>query len=124
MAKKRDREGRHQNALDRLGTEHPRCRTCLESDPRCLERHHLAGEAFGDDQVIECRNCHRKLSDDQCDHPDAINPNAPDFSEQLAHFLLGLGDFLALLAERLKEFGKRLLEQISPNAENMGVNHE
>lgn len=123
MPRKRDPESRKSNALDRLGTEHPCCRICGNSDWRCLELHHVAGRKYSDDLVIVCRNCHAILSDDQRDHPDKMNPNVPDFLEQLGQFLLGLGDFFALLAERLKGFGKQLLAQIS-ETENAGVCHE
>jgi hypothetical protein len=37
-----------------------------------LERHHIAGRTFGDENVPVCRNCHRKLSDLQKDHPPHI----------------------------------------------------
>lgn len=119
MPKKRDSEGRKSNALDRLGTEHPCCRACGNRDWQCLELHHLPGQKFGGDLVILCRNCHRVLSDDQKDHPEPTSKQ-PDFQDQLAHFLLGLGDFLALLARKLTEFGKQLLAQISVNFENSG----
>jgi hypothetical protein len=118
--KKRDFDGRETNALDRLGTEHPCCRSCGNRDWRCLELHHIAGRTFSDDQVIECKNCHAILSDAQNDHPNTTNFGAPDFQERLAQFLLGLGDFLALLAERLKEFGKELPARISAIPENKG----
>ena len=44
------------------------CIVCTESDPRCLELHHIAGRGFAPDCVIACRNCHAKLSDMQRDH--------------------------------------------------------
>ena len=119
MPKNRNREGRRQNALDRLGTDHPCCRECGNSDWRCLELHHLAGQKFGDDLVILCRNCHRILGDDQKDHPDS-NMRSPDFLERLGHFLVGLGDFFALLANKLREFGQQLLAQTSASGEANG----
>jgi hypothetical protein len=120
MPKKRNSEGRRQNSLDRLGTDNPCCRCCGNTDPRCLELHHLAGQNFGEDQVIECRNCHRILSDDQTDHPDPLGNEPPDLLEHLAHFLLGLGDFFALLAIKLKEFGSQLLDRLANAAETIG----
>ena len=52
----------------RLRTRNPMCLGCGESDPFCLELHHLAGQKTHDDVGIVCRNCHRKLSNEQCDH--------------------------------------------------------
>ncbi len=113
MANRRNAEGRKQNALDRLGTDNPCCRCCGNTDPRVLELHHLSGQKFGEEKVIECRNCHRILSDDQYDHPNPISGDPPDLLEHLAHFLLGLGDFFALLAIKLKEFGQQLLDHLT-----------
>ena len=44
------------------------CLICTESDPRCLERHHIAGRAYADECVTVCSNCHAKLSEMQKDH--------------------------------------------------------
>ena len=43
------RERRKQRALERLGSNNPRCVACGFDDPLALELHHLAGRAFGDD---------------------------------------------------------------------------
>jgi hypothetical protein len=104
------RETRRQKALDRLGTDHPRCRRCTEDDPFCLELHHLEGEPFGETLIVLCRNCHRKLSDLQKDHPAQIGKQ-PTADERIGHFLLGLADLFVLLAIKLKEFGEYLIEQ-------------
>jgi len=100
------RETRRQNALDRLGND-PSCVVCGETDWRALEFHHIAGRAF-DDGAVLCRNCHRKLSDDQKDHPKQL---AADLSapERIGHFLLGLADLLAMLVEKLRAFGRDLI---------------
>jgi hypothetical protein len=45
---KRRAQTRQQTALDRLGTNTPRCVECGETDWRCLEAHHLAGRAYDD----------------------------------------------------------------------------
>jgi hypothetical protein len=55
-----DRERRRQKRLRALGTNTPRCASCGEDDPRCLERHHIEGQAYGATLAIVCRNCHRK----------------------------------------------------------------
>lgn len=103
-------EERLERAYQRLGTRDPMCTTCEESDPRCLELHHIAGRKHHDDTVIQCRNCHRKLSDTQLGHP---SPSASGPDAQLiiiGRFLLGLADWFALLVERLRDFGCWLIE--------------
>jgi hypothetical protein len=42
------RECRRQRALERLGTNTPRCALCGYDDPLALELHHIAGRAYGD----------------------------------------------------------------------------
>lgn len=105
------KEARRRKAIERLGSRNARCAICGEGDPHCLELHHLAGERFGDDLVPVCRNCHRKLSDDQKDHPRPVGKE-PDPVEKIAHLLLGLADLLVLVAERLKAFGLGLIEKV------------
>ena len=41
-----NRERRKQRALERLGTNNPRCPFCGFDNPLALELHHIAGEAF------------------------------------------------------------------------------
>jgi hypothetical protein len=104
----RKREARRQTALDRLGSNNPRCTVCGETDWRCLEAHHVAGRAYNGFTSIVCRNCHRKLSDVQKDQPaKADHPPLP--SERIGHFLLGLADFFLLLAGQLRQFGGELI---------------
>lgn len=45
------------------------CPFCGEDDPRCRERHHVAGRALDPWTVDVCCNCHGKLTDMQRDHP-------------------------------------------------------
>ena len=66
-----NRERRRQRALERLGTNSPRCPFCGCDNPLALELHHVAGRAFDETEVPVCRNCHRTLSDWQKDHPAA-----------------------------------------------------
>jgi hypothetical protein len=106
-----DQEERLRRALERLCDDDPVCKLCPESDPRCLERHHIAGRQFGDAIVIVCRNCHRKLSDAQYDHPQRLNQAPPEDMERLGHFLIGLGDFFSLLAAALRDIGRYIVEQ-------------
>ena len=99
---------RLEKVYERLGTRTPKCLHCLEDDPRCLELHHVAGRKFNDETVIECRNCHRKLSDLQKDHPDQVQ-TPPHPLECIGHFLLGVADLLKLLIGNLQKFGLELI---------------
>lgn len=111
------REARKQRRLETLGTNQPRCGLCGETDWRCMELDHVAGQRHDDATVILCRNCHRKKSDDQRDHP-AFDPNADSFLDQVGHFLLGLADLLRLVIEKLTAFGQALIERPAPKAES------
>ena len=91
------KEIRKQNRLEKLGDNKPVCVICGEDNPICLERHHIV-----------CRNCHRKLSDNQKDHPKQIG-KSPTTLETIGHMLLGLAELFALLVERLREYGKFLI---------------
>jgi hypothetical protein len=106
-----DKEDRREQHCRRLRTHDPRCALCGETDPRCLEEHHLAGEKYGDELVTVCRNCHRKLSDDQLDHAPGLQSDPENRDAIIGHFLLGLCDFLSMVIERLREFGHWLIEQ-------------
>jgi hypothetical protein len=103
----RRKECRRQSRLERLGTNTPRCIMCGEDDSRCLELHHIAGRQFDDDLAIVCRNCHRRLSDAQKDHPKPQG-NEPSFEERLEHFLRGLADLFELLMKKMREFADAL----------------
>lgn len=101
-------ERRKQARLDRLGTNTPRCVRCGEDDDSCLEAHHVAGQAYDPDTMIFCRNCHRKLSDMQEDHPKRKS-EPPKREEVIAHFLLGIADIFELLIGKFREFAEWLL---------------
>lgn len=103
-------ETRRQKAFARLGTDHPICACCRETDWRCLELHHIAGKDFDQTTVIVCRNCHGKLSGEQKDHPAKLG-EPPISLERIAHFIMGLADMLVMLAGKLREFGQYLIEQ-------------
>ncbi len=103
------KEARKQKRLEVLGSNNPACVVCGEDSWQCLEQHHIAGQAYGDDLCNVCRNCHRKLSDDQNDHPKPI-ANPPTSQESIGHFLVGLADLFALIVERLREFSQFLIE--------------
>ena len=78
--KHKDTEAREQARLQRLGTNEPRCGVCGEDDSRTLEKHHIEGRAHGETLAIVCRNCHRKLSDAQLDHPTRANVVDPELN--------------------------------------------
>ncbi len=101
------RERRKQQALGRLGSNSPRCVVCGCDDPLALELHHLAGQAFGDDTVPVCRNCHRRLSDFQKDHSIGQASSSSEI-EPIRRFLLGLADLFEMLVKRLREFAVKL----------------
>jgi hypothetical protein len=102
-------ERRKQGRLDYLGTNEPRCLNCVEDDPCCLEKHHIAGRKYDDELVIVCRNCHRKLSDAQSDHPKPKG-GEPSLEERLVHFLLGVADLLEMLVVKFRDFAHHLME--------------
>jgi hypothetical protein len=104
------REARKQRRLETLGTNEPRCGACGEGDDRTLEAHHVAGRKCDPSTVIVCRNCHRKVSDDQEDHP-ALDKTADPLLQTIGHFLLGLADLLRLAIEKLRQFGHALIER-------------
>lgn len=106
------RERRKQNRLAALGSNSPRCGTCGETDWRTLELHHVAGQKYDDTLVAICRNCHRKLSDEQCDHP-AFVGDTDMMLASVGHFLLGLADMLRIIIEKLVQFGAALIVRAS-----------
>jgi hypothetical protein len=107
-------ERRKQKAMQRLGSDHPTCVLCGEDNPHCLELHHLGQTAFDDQTVPLCRNCHRKASDAQQDHLEALGAPSeselPGFLETVGHWLMGLADFFQLLVDKLRAFGQGLIE--------------
>ncbi len=115
-----ERERRRLNALDRLNDAEPRCVVCGEDDWRTLEDHHIAGRAFDSSTAILCRNCHRKVSDDQKDHLKRIS-RPPSPPERVAHFLLGLADLFALLVETMRDLARALIASVADASNNGGL---
>lgn len=106
----------------RLGTSIPACVICGENDPFCLELHEPGGRKYNDRSVIICRNCHRKLSDDQLGHfPPIWDP--PDPLERLSHALLGEADFFMRLAEK-RRADARMLNELSAKAASVPDDEE
>ncbi len=109
-------EARKQRALERLGTNDPRCCVCGEGNWECLEAHHLAGQKHIPDLTVTlCRNCHRKQSVRQ-DYFPAFDPNADPMLAAIAQFLLGLANLLRDILERLEEFGRTLITRSASEA--------
>ena len=70
----------------------------------------MAGKQYADATIIECANCHAKLSDAQKDHPPRIDHKPPTTFERVGHLLLGLADLLRLAAAKLDEVGRALIQ--------------
>ena len=104
-----DKNDRLEQQYRRLGRRDPACLTCGESDPNCLELHHIAGHKHHDDLGIVCRNCHRKLSNEQHDHADTTALRSARAHSDIGHYLLGLADFLQMIVHALRTFGKKQL---------------
>lgn len=105
-----DSETRLQRAYRRLGTSNPVCVGCGETNPHCFERHHVAGRKHHDDTALVCFNCHRKLTDQQKDHPADISGQDVTFAA-IGHYLVGLADLLVMVAKALADFGAWLIGQ-------------
>src|SRR6516164_349265 len=109
-----DKEDRLEQHYRRLGTRDPRCVICGESYPPSLEKHHIAGRGYHTDTVIVCRNCHRKVSDDQFDHVPRGRKPPKDQLTVIGLFLLGLCALLLLVVQRMREFGDWLIYEAPP----------
>jgi hypothetical protein len=106
---KPDAEDRLEQRYRKLGTRTPSCVCCGYDDPLALELHHIAGQKHHDDLSIVCRNCHRRLSDQQLDHPEDVAGQDTTLAA-ISHYLMGLADLFRMLADRLVEFGRHLIE--------------
>jgi len=99
-----------QTRLESLMTNEPICKTCGEMHFSVFEKHHLAGQRYSDVIVLECKNCHAKLTALQKGHPPPSGGD-PSLEEVIGRFLLGLADFFELLIDSLRKFGEYLIEQ-------------
>ena len=112
-------ERRRQKVFERLGSNNPRCVNCGEDTPACLEKHHIAGRAFADEEVIVCCNCHRTLSDKQFDHPRTLKPqlgSPPNLLIMIAKFLLGVADLFELLISTFRVIATHLINHVRDDA--------
>ena len=103
-----DKETRKQKRLEVLETNHPVCVACGEDDSRCFEQHHIAGKAHSDDLARLCCNCHRKLTDDQKDHPKCSGEH--NQLQSIGFWHLGVADLLALLEKTHRQTGHHLIQ--------------
>jgi hypothetical protein len=71
--------------------------------------HHLAGRRYSDLTVLECKNCHAKLTALQKGHPPPTK-GEPSWEEVIGRFLMGLADLFELLIETLRKYGDQLIE--------------
>jgi hypothetical protein len=104
-----NRDDRLEKQYRRLGTREPICVGCGESNPFCLELHHLAGQKHHGDTGIVCRNCHRKLTDQQHDHAPPTPSKPITQSATIGRYLLGVADLLLMIVNALRDFGKQLM---------------
>lgn len=105
-----DYERRKQQRLRKLGTLTPQCAVCGESHWECLELHHVERQAYGETLVILCRNCHRRLSEQQRVHP-VLAPGADNDLTTIARLLEGFADLLVLLIEKLRQTARTLIQR-------------
>jgi len=106
-----DKDDRLEKHYRRLGTHEPGCVACPENDPRCLEEHHLAGQKYHDNTATVCRNCHRKLSDDQLDHAPRDRCKPVGQMATIGRYLLGLCDLLSMIVATLRMFAHVLIDE-------------
>lgn len=95
---------RIQRKANELG-RNPKCQICGEKDITMLvkaksslmEKHHIAGHHEGE-EIIVCRNCHARLTNDQLDLPEGIFEDNRTPEMKAVAFFLGIGSILALLS--------------------------
>jgi hypothetical protein len=115
-----DRETRRRKALERLGTDDPKCLICSECDPIALELHHIAKTQFSDETVPLCSTHHDKVSDAAKDRPPKIDGCTSPL-EGLGHLVFGLAELLAAAPEDLRDTDLgRLLAYIIRKLNEMG----
>lgn len=103
-----DYETRYRKALERLGTDTPKCAHCDVINPFCLQLHHIAGQANDQRTIILCSNHHDVITNAQKDHP----PPVDDLSHpanRLGNIVLGIAELLLIAVEMLQEAGRYLI---------------
>lgn len=112
-------EHRKQSRLHKLGTNTPRCAACGNSDWRVIEEHHPDTRKRDKLVVLLCANDHRIVTDDQKDHPVGVD-GCDHFLLSVGNFLLGLAEMLAIVIERLYEYGEALITLANATAPAAG----
>lgn len=106
------RERRHQRRCERMGTNNPRCLTCINPHvkPHNFHEHHIAGRKYDLDATERIDTlCHGDRSEEARDHPPPISPSKKKSrSECAAHYSLGLSDMLLPVAHITGQYGHRL----------------
>lgn len=103
-----DYERRKQQRLRKLGTQNPQCATCGENHWECLQVHEPEGRAYGDTRVIECANCHSRVSVKQYGHP-VLETGGNAELTTIARLLEGFADLLELVIEKLRQAAATIL---------------
>jgi hypothetical protein len=110
-----ERERRKQSRLHKLKTNMPACKACGEDDWRVMQEHHLAMRKHDNLVVILCANDHRRVTDDQNDHPKVL-PGGDEFFARVGKFLKGLADLLRIILDCLSGFGDELIARANLSA--------
>src|SRR4051794_16408142 len=114
-----DYERRRQSRLHKIGTNTPRCAICGDPDWRVIEEHHPDTRKRDHLVVLLCANHHRLVTDDQKDHP-SENPECDELLVRIGNFILGLADMLALIIDRLYEYGNALVARANETIVSAG----
>jgi hypothetical protein len=88
------------------------CLLCPESDPTCLEEHHIAGRRNDRTLTVTlCANCHRKITAAGADVGLVLTgPEPPSPLERAVGLLTGTAVLLPPLTESLLETARELQE--------------
>ncbi len=112
LQKEQQRAERSLRRLERFG-DSARCAFCGESDPRCIEEHHIYGRANSDETVFVCLNCHRKITDRQESYKELLTHQEKKPKERMAARLYSRADLLELLAERERAEADQVMESVN-----------
>jgi hypothetical protein len=104
-----DYEARYRKALERLGTNTPKCAHCGVTNPFCLQLHHIAGQANDSCTIILCHNHHAMITNAQKDHPLPVDDLSHP-ANRLGNIVLGIAELLLIAVEMLREAGRYLIE--------------
>jgi hypothetical protein len=108
-------ERQKQSRLHKFGTNTPRCAICGNDDWRVIEEHHPDTRKRDNLVVLLCANDHRRVTYDQKVHPKEL-PGCDEMLVRIGNFLLGLADMLAIILDRLYEFGEALIVRANESA--------